>query len=56
MCKLILARFWREEDGFLVVTDWVLVASILMLGAAAGLVAARNALLADVNAAVSSSR
>jgi hypothetical protein len=56
MWKNILTRFWHDENGFLVVTDWVVVASILMLGAAAGLVAARNTVLAEVDSAVIASR
>jgi hypothetical protein len=51
MWKQTLTRFWRDEDGFLVVTDWVVVASILLLGAAVGLAAARNAVLAEAEAA-----
>ncbi len=57
MCKhLLLNRFWHDEDGSVLVTDWVVVATILTLGAVAGLVAARQAILADFNAVSTSSR
>jgi hypothetical protein len=41
----LLFRFWREEDGFVAAGDWVLVASILMLGLAVSAAAVRTALL-----------
>jgi hypothetical protein len=36
-------RFLHEDDGFVVAADWVLVASILVLGMAIGVLAARAA-------------
>jgi hypothetical protein len=52
MRKLI--EFWRGEDGSVVATEWVVIATILMLGAAAGLVAARAAVLSDLSASTTS--
>ncbi len=48
-------QFCRDEDGS-VAAEWVVVATILMLGASAGLVAARAAILADLEAISTSSR
>lgn len=42
MSKL-LRQFWREERGCVVAMEWVFVASILTLGALAGLWAAQYA-------------
>jgi Flp pilus assembly pilin Flp len=49
-------QFCRDEDGFVMATEWVVIATILMLGAAAGLVTARAAVLADFDEVTISSR
>jgi hypothetical protein len=40
MCQL-LRRLWQEERGTVLVAEWALVASVLILGCVAGLLAAR---------------
>lgn len=37
--RTFLGKLWREEGGCVPATEWMLVASILTLGAIAGLVA-----------------
>jgi hypothetical protein len=58
MSKRVLTFLWHDERGSLLVTDWVLVAMVLTLGAVAGLIAARDAVSdhADTTNAVHSSR
>jgi hypothetical protein len=34
-----LRRLWREDDGYILAMEWMLVASILTLGAIAGMLA-----------------
>ena len=34
----LIGRFWRDESGSVMVGDWVFVATILVLGAVAGMV------------------
>jgi hypothetical protein len=34
----LIGRFWRDESGSVIVGDWVFVATILVLGAVAGMV------------------
>jgi Flp pilus assembly pilin Flp len=51
-----LDQFRRDENGSVMAAEWVVVATILMLGAVAGLVSARAALLSDPNAPAASSR
>jgi hypothetical protein len=49
-----LTRFWYDERGSLIVTEWVFVATILVLGTITGLVAVRQATLTELaNAAAS---
>jgi hypothetical protein len=43
----LLARLWANDGGTLIVLEWVFVAAILVLGAATGLVAARQAVLSE---------
>lgn len=48
-------RLWRDDAGFVVSTELILVATILVIGIVAGLNAVRNGVtneLADVSAAV----
>jgi hypothetical protein len=52
--RQLLARFWREEDGFVVAGDLVFVATILILGAAFSVLALRASLQEDVVDAIPS--
>jgi hypothetical protein len=55
--KKLVSFLCRDERGCLLMTEWVLVAMVLTLGAVAGLIAARDAVLGPVeNAPVVSSR
>jgi Flp pilus assembly pilin Flp len=47
MSKLML-KFWRDDCGALIATEWVFVATILVLGAITGLVAVRQAVLSEL--------
>jgi Flp pilus assembly pilin Flp len=38
-------RFWNEECGALIATEWVFVATIMVLAAVTGLVAIREAIM-----------
>jgi hypothetical protein len=42
--RAALGRFWQEERGSLLVTDWAFVATILMLGILSVAAAARSRL------------
>jgi Flp pilus assembly pilin Flp len=51
----LMLDFWRDERGFVPAPEWALVATILVLGAITGMVAARQAAFtdtADVPAAI----
>lgn len=51
----LLARFWKDEDGFVVSSELVLIATILVLGLIVGLASVRDQLvqeLGDVAAAI----
>lgn len=43
-----LVRFWRDERGALVTSDWAFVATILALGCVSGLIASRPVAVADM--------
>jgi hypothetical protein len=38
----LLCRFWQDDSGSLLVTDWAFVATILMLGILCAAASARN--------------
>jgi hypothetical protein len=48
--RQLLVRLWREEGGFVAGPEWALIATILVLGAITGVVAVRQAALAETNA------
>ncbi|MBD3672503.1 MAG: hypothetical protein HUJ26_03155 [Planctomycetaceae bacterium] len=55
--KNILSRFWRDEAGFVISSELVLVATILVIGMISGLTAVRDGVvqeLGDVGQAVGS--
>jgi hypothetical protein len=50
----LLAQFCSDERGVLIVSDWVFVATILVLGTVTGVVAVRQATLAELTSAAGS--
>jgi hypothetical protein len=44
----MLARFWNDEGGTVIGSEWVFVATVLVLGTITGLVAVRQATLAEL--------
>jgi len=47
----LLARLWIDDGAALIVTEWVFVAMILVLGTVTGLVAVRQAVLTELTEA-----
>ena len=46
--RRVMARLWDDDRGALIASEWVFVATILILGTITGLVAVRQAVLAEV--------
>jgi hypothetical protein len=46
--RQLMQRLWQDDCGALIATEWVFVATILILGAITGLVAVRQAVLAEL--------
>jgi hypothetical protein len=46
--KNLIVKLWNDDGGALIATEWVFVATILVLGAITGLVAVRQAVLAEL--------
>src|SRR5262249_19209642 len=46
--KHVLSRLWADDCGALLVTEWVMLATILVLGLIPGLVALRNSNLSEM--------
>jgi len=44
----LFVRLWRDDAGALIATEWVFVATILVLGIITGLVAVRQAVIAEL--------
>jgi hypothetical protein len=44
----LLFRLWADDCGALIATEWVFVATILVLGAITGLVSVRQAVIAEL--------
>src|SRR3954451_4345044 len=44
----LLRRLWADDCGALIATEWVFVATILVLGIITGLVAVRQALISEL--------
>ena len=47
--RSLLARLWGNDGGALITLEWVFVAAILLLGAVTGLVAVRQAVIAELH-------
>jgi hypothetical protein len=45
---LVLKRLWADDAGALIATEWVFVATILVLGIITGLVAVRQAVISEL--------
>ena len=46
--KNLMLKLWNDDCGALIATEWVFVATILVLGAITGLVAVRQAVLSEL--------
>jgi len=44
----VIAKLWNDDCGALIATEWVFVATILVLGAITGLVAVRQAVITEL--------
>ena len=44
-----LTKLWDDDCGALIATEWVLAATLLVLGAVAGMVSVRSALVSQMN-------
>jgi hypothetical protein len=47
--RQFLSRLWNDDCGALLAVEWVFVATILVLGSITGLVAVRQAILAELH-------
>jgi Flp pilus assembly pilin Flp len=45
----LLVQLWDDESGALIAAEWVFVATILVLGSITGLVAVRQAVIAELH-------
>src|SRR5262245_26273519 len=46
--RQLMLKLWQDDAGALIATEWVFVATILILGSITGLVAVRQAVLAEL--------
>jgi len=46
--RQLLMKVWKDDSGALIATEWVFVATILVLGSITGLVMVRQAVLAEL--------
>jgi hypothetical protein len=46
--RRLMRRVWQDDTGALIATEWVFVATILVLGAITGLVAVRQAVISEL--------
>jgi hypothetical protein len=46
--RQLMLRLWKDDAGALIATEWVFVATILVLGSITGLVAVRQAILSEL--------
>jgi hypothetical protein len=44
----LMRRVWQDDTGALIATEWVFVATILVLGSITGLVAVRQAVISEL--------
>jgi hypothetical protein len=47
--RQVLVRLWRDDRGALLATEWVFMATILVIGVVTGLVAVRQSVLAELH-------
>jgi Flp pilus assembly pilin Flp len=48
MMRNLMARLWDDDDGALIAVEWIFLATILILGVIVGMVAVRQAILAEL--------
>ncbi len=46
--RQLLLKLWRDDGGALIASEWVIVATILVIGAITGLVAVRDAVATEL--------
>src|SRR5215471_15440393 len=46
--RQLMRKLWNDDCGALIATEWVFVATILVLGAITGLVAVRQAIISEL--------
>jgi hypothetical protein len=46
--RQLMFRLWKDDTGALIATEWVFVATILVLGSITGLVAVRQAVFSEL--------
>jgi len=46
--RQLMSKLWHDDAGALIATEWVFVATILVLGAITGLVAVRQAIIVEL--------
>jgi Flp pilus assembly pilin Flp len=46
--RQLMLKLWKDDCGALIATEWVFVATILVLGSITGLVAVRQAVLSEL--------
>jgi Flp pilus assembly pilin Flp len=46
--RQLMLKLWKDDAGALIATEWVFVATILVLGAITGLVAVRQAVISEL--------
>lgn len=44
----VISRLWKDDGGALIATEWVFVATILVIGVIVGLVSVRNAVNSEL--------
>jgi Flp pilus assembly pilin Flp len=49
MTRNAMARLWNDDDGALIAVEWIFLATILILGVIAGMVAVRQAVIAELH-------
>ncbi len=47
--RQLMRKLWKDDAGALIATEWVFVATILVLGSITGLVAVRQAAIAELH-------
>jgi hypothetical protein len=47
--RILMVKLWGDDGGALIAAEWVFVATILVLGSITGLVAVRQAVIAELH-------